>query len=56
MSTSYWLDRTPKAGKKVYDAIIVGAGISGLSTAYWLQKEDPTMKIAIVEKSRLAFG
>jgi glycine/D-amino acid oxidase-like deaminating enzyme len=56
MSTSYWLDRSPKAGKKVYDAIIVGAGVSGLSTAYWLQKEDPSLKIAIVEKQRLAFG
>lgn len=56
MSTSYWLDRTPKAGRKTYDAVIVGAGISGLSTAFWLQKEDPSLKIAIVEKSRLAFG
>src|SRR6185312_15025690 len=56
MSTSFWLDRSPKSEKKVYDAIIVGAGISGLSTAYWLQNEDPSLKIAIVEKSRLAFG
>jgi len=56
MSTSYWLDRTPKTEKRIYDAVIVGAGISGLSTAYWLQKEDPSLKIAIVEKSRLAFG
>lgn len=56
MSTSFWLDRTAKTGKKVYDAVIVGAGISGLSTAYWLQKEDPSLKIAIVEKSRVAFG
>lgn len=56
MSTSLWLDRTPGTTKKVYDAVIVGAGISGLSTAYWLQKEDPTLKIAIVEKSRMGFG
>lgn len=56
MSTSYWLDRTRAAGKKEFDAVIVGAGISGLSTAYWLNKEDPSLKIAIVEKSRLAFG
>jgi glycine/D-amino acid oxidase-like deaminating enzyme len=34
----------------------VGAGISGLSTAYWLNKEDPSLKIAVIEKSRLAFG
>lgn len=56
MSTSFWLDRTPKNEKRTYDAVIVGAGISGLSTAYWLQKEDPSLKIAIVEKQRLAFG
>jgi glycine/D-amino acid oxidase-like deaminating enzyme len=63
MSTSFWLDRTIIDGlgvagrtKKTYDAVIVGAGISGLSTAYWLHREDPSLKIAIVEKSRLAFG
>ena len=56
MSTSFWLDRTATAGRKTYDAVIVGAGISGLSTAYWLQQEDPSLKVAIVEKSRLAFG
>src|SRR3954463_8325276 len=57
MSTSYWLDRSrTKTDKKVYDAVIVGAGISGLSTAYWLRKEDPSLKIAVVEKSRLCFG
>jgi glycine/D-amino acid oxidase-like deaminating enzyme len=56
MSTSFWLDRSQAQEKRVYDAVIVGAGISGLSTAYWLQNEDPGLKIAIIEKSRLAFG
>jgi gamma-glutamylputrescine oxidase len=56
MSTSYWLDRTNSNNKKTYDIVIVGAGISGLSTAYWLNKEDPSLKIAIVEKQRLGFG
>ena len=56
MSTSFWLDRSSTTPKRTYDAIIVGAGISGLSTAYWLNKEDPTLKVCIVEKSRLAFG
>ncbi len=56
MSTSYWLDRTPTIGEKNYDVVIVGAGISGLSTAYWLNKEDPALKIAIIEKSRIAYG
>ncbi len=56
MSTSFWLDRTPRTTKKTYDAVIVGAGISGLSTAHWLNKEDPSLKIAIIEKSRVSFG
>lgn len=56
MSTSYWLDRSTRTEKKTYDVVIVGAGISGLSTAFWLNKEDPTLKIAIVEKNRIGFG
>ena len=45
MSTSYWLDRTPGHERRTYDAVIVGAGISGLSAAYWLNREDPSLKI-----------
>ncbi|MDZ4084114.1 MAG: FAD-binding oxidoreductase [Bdellovibrionales bacterium] len=56
MSTSFWLDRTGKSEKQTFDVVIVGAGITGLSTAYWLEKEDPSLKVAIVEKSRVAFG
>lgn len=56
MSASFWLDRTPKSEKKIFDVVIVGAGITGLSTAYWLEKEDPSLKVAIVEKSRVSFG
>jgi hypothetical protein len=56
MSTSFWLDRTPQTEKKNFDVVIVGAGITGLSTAYWLEKEDPSLKIAVVEKSRVSFG
>lgn len=56
MSTSFWLDRSSTQEKRTYDVVIIGAGISGLSTAYWLNKEDPSLKIAIVEKSRMTFG
>src|SRR6185437_12863309 len=56
MSISYWLDRTGESARKNYDAIIIGAGISGLSAAYWLNREDPSLKIAILEKSRVCFG
>ncbi len=63
MSTSFWLDRSllpeaPDCGKqiKTYDVVIVGAGIAGLSAAFWLKKEDPSLKVAIVEKNRVSFG
>lgn len=34
---------------EAYDIIIVGAGISGIGTAYWLRKKCPQKKIAVLE-------
>ena len=56
MSTSFWLDRSLGGETQTFDAVIVGGGVSGLSTAYWLHQEDPGLKIALVEKSRIGFG
>jgi glycine/D-amino acid oxidase-like deaminating enzyme len=55
MSVSYWNDQSQ--GKKVNkDIIIIGGGIAGVSTAYWLHKEDPSMEIAVVEKYEIGSG
>ncbi|MBK26761.1 MAG: FAD-dependent oxidoreductase [Halobacteriovorax sp.] len=55
MSVSYWQDSG--FGKKVTkDVVIIGGGFAGLSTAYWMQKEDPSMKIALVEKYEIGDG
>ena len=35
---------------KTYDIIIVGGGIMGSATAYYLMKADPTLKVAVVER------
>ncbi|MCP4143136.1 MAG: FAD-binding oxidoreductase [Chloroflexi bacterium] len=35
---------------KIYDAIMVGGGVMGCATAYYLMKKDPNLKVAIVEK------
>ena len=35
---------------KVYDIIIVGAGIIGMASAYHLQKNNPDKKILIIDK------
>jgi len=54
MSVSYWLNQTVE--KRKYDAVIIGAGIAGLSTAYWLQQKHPTIKIAVIEKNSIGSG
>lgn len=60
MPSSYWLEalKLPSASepKSHYDFIIVGAGIAGLSTAYWLQQENPQSRIAILDRVTLGFG
>jgi glycine/D-amino acid oxidase-like deaminating enzyme len=35
---------------KIYDVIIVGGGIMGSATAYYLMKTDNTLKVAVVER------
>ena len=48
-----WRDPEPKAS---YDAIIVGGGGHGLSTAYYLAKEHGLTNVAVVEKGYLGSG
>src|SRR5687768_12146823 len=55
MSISYWLDHS-QSQKLTKDVVIIGGGLAGLSTAYWLQKEDPSLKILLIEKNRIGFG
>jgi glycine/D-amino acid oxidase-like deaminating enzyme len=56
LSVSYWTDKNAEHKKLLVDICIVGGGLSGLSTAYWLNKEDPNLKIAILEKGQLGSG
>ena len=61
---SLWLDqvpgdldsRPPLASDSDVDVAIVGAGYTGLWTAYYLAKADPSLRIAIVEKEIAGFG
>lgn len=58
MSVSLWQDRS-KTGHpdvKKFDVVIIGGGIAGVSTAYWLMKEDAGLRVALVEKGQLANG
>jgi glycine/D-amino acid oxidase-like deaminating enzyme len=59
---SYWMktrDYTPGAGLQSdleVDVAIIGGGFTGLSTAYHLKKDQPGMRIAILESDLIGFG
>ena len=42
--------------EKIYDVIIIGAGISGLSTAHFIKKLSPSLEVMILEASGRAGG
>ena len=43
-------------GPDAYDVVVVGAGISGLTTAYWLKKLVPDLRVLVLERSGTAGG
>ncbi len=51
--TPHWRDPAPKAE---YDAVIIGGGGHGLSTAYYLAKHHGMTNIAVLEKGYLGGG
>jgi glycine/D-amino acid oxidase-like deaminating enzyme len=61
---SYWLetcgdDLTPRApldGSLDVDVAILGAGFTGLWTAYYLLRKQPSLKVAVLEKEIAGFG
>lgn len=60
---SFWIDqlgpiakRDPLPGDTSVDVAIVGAGFTGLWTAYYLLEERPDLSIAIIEKEFAGFG
>lgn len=63
-SLSYWHDSLPGTlqarpsaeGKLAVDVAIIGAGYTGLWTAYYLKQIDPTLEIAIFEANIAGFG
>src|SRR5436190_11341981 len=61
---SYWLEtcgddltpRPPLSGSIDVDVAILGAGYSGLWTAYYLQARQPSLKIALVDAEIAGYG
>jgi glycine/D-amino acid oxidase-like deaminating enzyme len=62
VSTSLWQDiqrpakRSSVSESKSCDVVIVGAGFTGLWTAFWLLELNPSLDIVIVEKEYVGFG
>ena len=58
MSVSIWQDRNSLKQEinTDYDVIIKGAGIAGLSSAYWILKENEGLKVALIDKGEVADG
>ena len=63
-STSFWFDaigaepepRSSLPGDLDVDVVILGAGFSGLWTAYYLAIADPSCRIAVIERDIAGFG
>lgn len=62
MTTSFWqlksidIQQSDVATDSHYDVAIVGAGIAGLSMAYWLENLNPKLKIVIIDKGSMGTG
>jgi glycine/D-amino acid oxidase-like deaminating enzyme len=63
-SVSFWLEtagddlapRPPLDGSTDADVAILGAGLTGLWTAYYLARHDPGLRIVILEREIAGFG
>ena len=51
-----WEPRAPLGGDREADVAIVGAGYTGLWTAYYLAEADPSLSIVVLESEVAGFG
>jgi glycine/D-amino acid oxidase-like deaminating enzyme len=51
-----WVPRPALAGDTDADVAIVGAGLTGLWTAYYLLTADPTLRVVVLEAETAGFG
>jgi glycine/D-amino acid oxidase-like deaminating enzyme len=51
-----FIPRPALPGPASYDVVVVGAGLTGLWSAYYLTRADPTLRIAVLEQEVAGFG
>src|SRR5215212_2858633 len=63
MAISLWLEqagdlspRAPLPGPREADVAIVGAGFTGLWSAYYLKRADPSLRVVVLERDIAGFG
>lgn len=56
MSLSFWKKSNEHSLPMKADILIIGGGFVGLSSAYWLMKLKPSLKIVIIEREEIGSG
>ncbi len=51
-----WSPRTRLPGDRRVDVVVVGAGFTGLWTAYYLARADPSLSVMVLEAETAGFG
>ena len=51
-----WRPRPALGGDEQVDVAVVGAGLTGLWTAYYLLREDPGLRVSVLEAETAGFG
>ena len=51
-----WTPREPLPGDREADVVVVGAGYTGLWTAYYLARADPSLRVVVLEREVAGFG
>jgi glycine/D-amino acid oxidase-like deaminating enzyme len=51
-----WAPRPSLPGDREVDVAVVGAGYTGLWTAYYLARADPSLRVAVLEQETAGFG
>lgn len=55
MTTSFW-QQAHREQTAAYDVAVVGGGIVGCSTAYWLHRQKPSLRVLLLEAQALGAG